>query len=199
MQKRGQITLFIIIGIVIITAIILTFALRTDLAKSAVKKATFLTESFSSKADNVQVIAEDCLESKLKEAVILYGNRKVEDYESAIAEHIEGTIIPCLDFSSVEGVDVSREGDIQVFAELNSDKSAISATAILNIEVDRDKDHRSIQEVYADVSFFKKCCVPVKVNSDCEAKDSGTYKACGFVFELEKGDSVKKGGECLAC
>lgn len=199
MQKRGQITIFIIIGIVLIAIIALTLGLRTDLAKSAVKKAASLTESFATKSDNVKVIAEDCLKSKLQEAVILYGNRKVEDYEKALANQIESSIPVCLDFSSVDGVDVNREGNIEIVTELNADKSAVSATATLNIEINHNEDHQTIENVYAEVSFAKKCCVPVRVDSDCMSKDSGTYKVCGFVFEIQDGDSLGRGGNCLAC
>lgn len=199
MQKRGQITIFIIVGVVLIAIIALTLALRTDIAKSAVKKAASLTESFATKANNVQVIAEDCLKSKLQEAVILYGNRKVENYEAALADHIKNSMPICLDFSSVEGVDVSRQGDLKVFVELNSDKSAVTATAAVNIEVERGDDHQSIEDIFAEVNFAKRCCVPVRVDSDCEAENSGTYKACGFVFEVEEGNSLKRDGECIAC
>ena len=199
MQKRGQITIFIIIGIVIITIIGLTIAFRTEFAKSAVRKAASLTESFTTKANTVQTIAEDCLKSKLQEAVILYGNRKVEDYELAVSEHIKSAMTVCLDFSSVDGVDVSRQGDITVISELNAGKSSISSTAKLNIAVEHSEDYQSIEEVYAEVNFAKRCCVPVKVDSDCLSKDSGLYKVCGFVFDVQEEQSLQKGGECLAC
>lgn len=200
MQKRGQITLFIIIGIVIIAVIAMVFALRTDLVKSSAKKIVSLTESFTSSANEVQGIAEDCLKSKLQEATILYGNKKVENYEEAVAGHIKDTLASCLDFSSVDNVEVSREGDISVTAELSSDKSSISATAKVNIEINSGKDHQSIEEIYAEVEFYKRCCVPVRVNSDCESKDSGQYNVCGFFFDVSEGDKVfDAGGSCLAC
>lgn len=199
MQKRGQITIFIILGIVIIAIIGAVLFLRTDIAKSTIKKAVSLTESFTSKASEVQSIAEDCLKSKLQEATVLYGSKKVEDYEAAISNQIKNSLAACLDFSSIEGIDVSREGDIDVVAELSTDKSSISATAKVNIEVSRGKDHQSIEEVYAEYSFAKRCCVPVEVSSNCKAKNAGQFKVCGFLFDVSEGQSLDKGGECLAC
>ena len=84
MFKRGQITIFIILGIVLIAIIGVVLFLRTDLAKTTIQKAVSLTESFTSKTNEVQGIAEDCLKSKLSEATVLYGNKKVENYEQLI-------------------------------------------------------------------------------------------------------------------
>lgn len=199
MLKRGQITIFIILGIVLIAIIGAVLFLKTDLAKTTIKKAVSLTESFTSKTNEVQGIAEDCLKSKLTEAVVLYGNKKVEDYEKAISDQIESSLPTCLDFSSVESVDVSREGEIDVVTELSDDKSSLSATATVNIEVNKDTDHQTIEDVYAEYSFFRRCCVPVDVSSDCKAESAGNFKVCGFLFDVTEGQTLDLGGECLAC
>lgn len=200
MLKRGQITIFIILGIVIIAIIGFVLALRTDIVKSTVQKAASLAQSFTSQANEVQGIAEDCLKLKLQEATVLLGNKKLENYEDAVSGQIKGSLAVCLDFSSVENVDVSREGDISVITELSPDKSSISATATVNLEVSSGKDHQSIGEIYAEYSFVKRCCVPVKVDSGCSSKDVGIYNVCGFEFNIQEGDSVfDMGGNCIAC
>jgi|SRR3989338_543681 len=199
MLKRGQITIFIILGIVLIAIIGAVLFLRTDIAKTTIKKAVSLTESFTSKTNEVQGIAEDCLKSKLSEATVLYGNKKVENYEQAISDQIKSSLPTCLDFSSVDGVDVSREGTINVVTELSSDKSSLSATATVNIEIDRNTDHQTIEDVYAEYSFTRRCCVPVEVSSDCKAKIAGNFKVCGFLFDITEGQALDQGGECLAC
>ena len=70
-MKRGQVTVFVIIGLVLVVAIGLVFMYKDKIITTQEKlgEGVALSES----EQEVQVIVENCLEETAKEAIILLG------------------------------------------------------------------------------------------------------------------------------
>ena len=112
MQKRGQITLFLIIAVVMLVSIGagLYFLLdynRPDVEKPSLVKSAALEAASSTMRSFVQ----SCLEKKTREAIDNYGIRK--DYsEELIKNYIDSSMIECVDFAYFEskGFIVEEDG-----------------------------------------------------------------------------------------
>lgn len=197
MSKRGQITLFIIVGIVIIIAIALVVVLRSSLLKASSQQAVSKTLSFSDSVEEVKHVVDTCLENSLKKGVVQLGNRRTEEYESELAQVVQSELYRCADFSQLS-VDVVRSTP-SVTISLSEDRSKVIADADFELVVKRGADVERLQSFSQELELFTDCCVPVAVDSQCRAKEDGEFRVCVSQYTLQEGDSLMSGGECLAC
>jgi len=136
MQKRGQVTVFIIIGI----AILILFGVFFYIKSTAVKIDLGNEETFS--VEPVKLIVEDCFEDTSKEALLILGLRGGDIYlknpyiipayafshittfaytngkitlpnflkiKNSLEDFVENRIIDCVDFKIFKGVKVKTE------------------------------------------------------------------------------------------
>ena len=66
MFKRGQITIFIILGIVILIAVVFGIMMRKEIVKAVSSSEEKNAISFSEQSQQVKAHVEDCLEEALK-------------------------------------------------------------------------------------------------------------------------------------
>jgi hypothetical protein len=199
MQKRGQITVFVILGIVIIVSIILVVTLKGSTVKSVIEKEISGTSSFSEHVEEVEGIVQGCLDRALKKSVITLAVENPLSYKEKMASIIKAEIYDCADF---EGISVKVTTGIINNIDLNyvgAGGTKISARLDFDIKIEQGKIFERLDEFYTETSIVPDCCVSVVVNKDCEAEEDTKAVSCGRILNVKKGESLKEGGKCLAC
>ena len=118
MKKRGQLTAFIIIGIVIVAIIILLLATQYSKLKQVQKQEISETTSFQPILAQINSLIENCIKEEAKNALDLYGL-----YESKISTHIQSHIAQCAE----PLLNSYREKSIEITAQ-----SPTSTTTLTN-------------------------------------------------------------------
>jgi|GEM_PF-2738428 len=157
MLKRGQVTIFIILGIVIVIAVVFGIALRKDIAK--VVKGTESREemSFQEQANEVKKHVDDCLEDALKDAVF---NSNVgsspsitsfDDYYAQIAILVEDKVEKCINLNQFRPLIIRREPEMEVivYGDAKVPPTKIAAEAKFKVNIERDTDTASFESFTA--------------------------------------------------
>ncbi|MBI4153746.1 hypothetical protein HY501_00260 [Candidatus Woesearchaeota archaeon] len=197
MLKRGQITLFIVVGIVIVLSIILVVVLRGSLLKATTEQELGKALSFTDSVSGVKNVVDACLEESLKKGVAQLGNKKVDNYEAELGQVVQGELYRCIDFSQLSVTVLKKTPEVTV--SLSEDRSRMIAELDYELIVKRGEEEERLREFSTELSLFTECCVPVSVDSECRAKESGEFRVCVSQYNLREGDSLMVGGECLAC
>lgn len=117
MFKRGQITIFIILGIVILMAVIFGVVMRKEIVKAVSSSEDKQAISFTEQSAEVEKHVVGCLEESLRDAVF---NSRIgsmpsiasnEDYYAQIAMLVKDKTDACIDFEQFSGLSITR-GDI---------------------------------------------------------------------------------------
>ena len=74
-DKRAQITIFIIIGLLILFAFFFTFQLTTKIQKGQLEEAKEQTIAKSFKKEALRIFVEDCLTDELEQGLLLIGKQ----------------------------------------------------------------------------------------------------------------------------
>jgi len=156
--------------------------------------------SFADEVDEVRAHIETCLDSSFKESVAYYANKEVEDYETEVADYALDLFKTCILFDQFRTVDVVPESVPEVAVEFQEDSRIVYATLYYTISVEKGTQKEVLEEFSTNVHLSEsRCCVPVEVDSSCNAEEEGIYRVCGFLFDVQSGDSLERGGKCVAC
>jgi len=196
MKKRGQVTIFIALGIILVVALILVIAFRGNIAEVITQQTTGAKTGFSAQVDEVRSHVQNCLEKSLQEAYPILATRKVSDYDSELATEVEIRVGQCADLTSFTDVYVRKLGSPKVEAFRDSSNTQITATLTFPLSVEKGDNVERLESFSAEESLVKPICVlKEKLDSNCRATEE--VIAGGFIFE--PGEEVKIGGECLEC
>lgn len=156
MLKRGQVTIFIILGIVVVVAVVFGIALRKDIAKAVKGTETKETMSFQEQAGEVKKHVEDCLEKALLDArnqqPALRQYMLPEQYNEELAAAIKQRFEACLGFRQFEGLEITEGDIIGVETSTNNARTERSAVAHLDVTIKKGSDSASFSEFEASVS-----------------------------------------------
>ncbi|MBU2637480.1 MAG: hypothetical protein KJ955_00750 [Nanoarchaeota archaeon] len=149
MHKRGQVTIFIILGIVIVIAVVFGIALRKDIAKGVSSLESRLTSSFQDEVDAVQLHVDDCLEKALKDAIYNSPIGRARDlteerYEQQLAAFVKGKANECINFTQFEGLTIARSAPLEV--EVDYRITFATADASMRISITKGEDSASLSE-----------------------------------------------------
>ncbi len=75
MHKRGQITVFIILGILVLATILIATSVSNSVQKEKFQKDADETAELESKANSVKTLVEDCIEKTGEKAILILGYR----------------------------------------------------------------------------------------------------------------------------
>lgn len=193
MQKRGQITIFIIIGIVILLVLaVVYFVIYSP------RQPEIPPEQFS----DVQKYVDSCVEQTLRDGVTRLGRGPNLDYEGSLAGYVKTYLVYCPNFTADFPELVVRPKDIvSVDVTLASDKSMVSAVVTYPISISKGSYTRNLERFYAEYSLVERGCASVPVNTNCRytGSDTVTVKVTGITFTFNTGDFVGISGVCIAC
>ncbi len=193
MEKRGQLTIFIILGMVILAVLVLVFFLLYRPSPLGV-----VPEQFSS----VQEYVDSCVEQTLRDGVTALGRGPNLNYEAALADYIKNYLVYCPNFT-VDFPDlIVRPKDIVfVSASLSNDKSLVSTIVIYPITVRKGVYTKTLERFYAEYNLINHDCASVPVDAECKAQISApvTVKVAGITLTFKPGDFVGLGNTCIAC
>lgn len=136
MQKRGQVTIFVILGIIIIVAIVFGITMKKQIAQTLRGSETAETLSFTEQAQEVKKYVEDCLKESLIDAkdAMLPLNMDPEDYNNQLQRGVKERTIACLNFRQFADVEITDNKDeMTVEISRNSKRTVITAIAKFDV------------------------------------------------------------------
>lgn len=155
MFKRGQITIFIILGIVIIIAVVFGVVMRKEIVKAVSSSEEKEAISFSEQSAEVQKHVEGCLEQSLNDAVF---NSRVgsmpsitsnEDYYAQIAILVKDKINLCINFEQFSGLLITQGEvtDLKVYGNSASPyPTKIQADLKMNVNIVKGEESGAYSE-----------------------------------------------------
>ena len=200
-KKRGQVTIFIILGIIVIISIIVVLVLRNSEVKTSVSSKLPETQTFSSTVDDIERMITKCLSQTIEDGVFLLTNIERERYEPLMESYIRNHIFSCIDFSPYTAVEIDAGTRLESLdVTLANDRTFISADMTYPITITKGISKTKLNDFTATYALKNECCFRVK-NTNCIASESGTFEnGCGMTAEIKKGESLlTEGGICLAC
>ncbi|PIN80697.1 hypothetical protein COV16_00405 [Candidatus Woesearchaeota archaeon CG10_big_fil_rev_8_21_14_0_10_34_8] len=198
MIKRGQITIFVILGIVLIVALVLVGVFKGEEVKKGVEKQITSVGSMSEYVAEVEVIVQDCLEHSMIETFAELGVGAIGNYKEDFGKILKFKVLECVDFSSVNAKVVS-EGIDSVDVSYAAGNTKIQVNLNYDISIEKDENVKRLNKFYSEVSIIPECCIPVQVDGNCKAKESSNVVSCGRLFKIDQGESLEMDGECSAC
>lgn len=211
MKKKGQITFFVILGLVILTVIlIIVYFSSAALRTGEPLKEVIIEEDVSM----VKGYVVSCLEDSLKDAVsycsgnLADGGPKCSDYELDIAARVkEGfcdCVPDCTDFSSIENIIVEVKGEMSVTAQLTNDKKKVTVRMEYPLLIKKGGSEHLIGKTespfFAEYALEQSDCVIIDVDEDCIAAETKTVEVLGLILTYRENiDKVAIGGTCIAC
>lgn len=214
MEKRGQVTAFIVLGIIILAVI--GVAIYISQVTISSKKPT-LPETVSYEVQSVEEFVTSCLEEALDSAVSFCsgsfktGEPKCPDYEAAIEEKLLEDFCLCIpackDFSTFKNLDVEAKGDPEPKAKLVGGGESLILTMVFPIQVNKGESEylfgTTDTPFVVEHSFVESGCVPIKLRnndySECLADEDKSVELLGLRLEYREGDKVGVGDKCIAC
>ncbi|MBU2589152.1 MAG: hypothetical protein KKA65_02995 [Nanoarchaeota archaeon] len=157
MDKRGQVTIFIILGIIIIVAVIVGLILSKTFQKSAAEAQFDASASFSEQVNYVQKHIEDCIEEKLTETIPYFANKNIEteeEYKEAVAYFVNDRLNSCLDLNQFTGLDISKDEEREVTIVLDNKRTLLSATVEFNVKITKEDNSETLSKFYAEKSLI---------------------------------------------
>lgn len=148
MQKRGQVTVFVIIGIVVIAIIAMGIFLRKDIASMVAGRESAESTTFQQQAEEVRQHVKDCLKEALigaKEAMPS-ANIAPEDYNAQLAVAVADRAEQCLNFRQFEGLEITSERDMAVEIVRNVKLTTVGATVRFKVDIQKGEQSQSYSE-----------------------------------------------------
>ena len=111
MFKRGQITIFIILGIVILIAVVFGIMMRKEIVKAVSSSEEKNAISFSEQSQQVKEHVVDCLEESFKKAKdsMPPANIAPEEYNDALVRATKERMLTCLNFRQFSGFEITEK------------------------------------------------------------------------------------------
>lgn len=192
MLKKGQITLFLIIGIIIFAIVSLIIISNDKLTKSKISE-----EELKLKVTNY---VEGCLKQTFEESIAI--TKGSPEQVSEIEDYIVIHLSDCTQFNETEFTNFKINKKLKdVKVSFNQDFSKISANINYPIEVN-DKGKIIKFEIFSsEIPLKRSFCFDVKINNkqECIAQENKFVSAAGLSRDVIIGDSLLAGGVCLAC
>lgn len=198
-MKRGQVTIYIIIGIVIVSVIFLSIFLYSKFSETATDIVEEQTLTFKQQVAQVEEKVQRCLEESSEKAVLDLTDKTVIDYEQQLADEIKIRVEQCSNFETYAGLSINPGQITQLDATLSNDKGAVTVEMTRPMKIISGEQEAKLNDFSVEVKLKKSCCMPVEVDSDCRAVEAGEYSACGILLVLEAGQKAQLGGDCVAC
>jgi len=159
MYKRGQVTIFIILGIIIIAAIMVGLILSKSFQKSAAEAQFDESASFSEQVNYVEKHVQDCIEDKLTEAIPYFADKNIETeekYKESVAHFVNDRLNSCLNLNQFEGLDITQDKERGVIVNLDAKKTLLSATIKFKVKISKEDSKETLSEFYAEKSLIGK-------------------------------------------
>jgi len=188
-KKRGQVTVYVILGIVILFVMVI-FGFLFFSGRIGVK-------SFSPDFDEVRSHVDGCIYQILEEGVSFYGNHDGIGYEADLADYIFDYLPLCVDFSKFERVEIESYRIDDVRVSLGEYK--IGVIVEFPIIVKRGGDEKKFVEFYSEFPLRESGCVDISVDNGCHALEMKSVEMVNLILNYEIGDYVGVGGQCVAC
>ncbi len=194
MQKRGQLTIFIIIGIVILLVLGIIFFMMYK-----PKPPQVVPEQFS----DVQKYVDGCVEQTLRDGITFLGRGPNPDYNNNLADYIKQYLVYCPNFTAdFPDLEVRQKDIVSVAVSMNDDKSLVSAVVVYPVVVTKSGYTKTLERFYAEYPLVAEYnCASVPVDAACKAKISSplTVKVGAITFTFKPDDFVGIGNTCIAC
>ncbi|MDI6737671.1 MAG: hypothetical protein QME12_04090 [Nanoarchaeota archaeon] len=144
MQKRGQVTIFIILGIIIIVAIVFGISMRKQIAKAVAGTETLEALSFTEQSQMVKEHVEDCLKEALVDAVFNSnvgaspGITSFEDYYAQVAILVEDHAERCINLNQFRPLIIRRVNEmvVAVYGDIKIPPTKIAAEAKFKVHIE---------------------------------------------------------------
>lgn len=198
MQKRGQITIFIVVGIFIVATIILVAVLKGGTIKNAIEKGLSSTGSLDAVVDDVNSIIQGCFDKAMQESFRRMAVGKFNDYSKEFGNILESELLKCVNYDSIQATVVASDID-NLNILISPDSTQIKAEMKYNVLIKKDNEVRRLDTFYSQLSIIPQCCIPVEVGDGCLAVRSVKAISCGRIFDITAGESLDDGGKCGAC
>jgi len=210
MVKRGQITAFVIIGLLILVVIgIVLFIGQRAVSQSK----TTVAETVSYEALDVKNYIETCLDQSVEGAVdycsgtFATGGPKCPDYEPDIAEKVEEDFCDCIegctDFSTFKSLDIEVKSQPDVQVIMTNDKKTLNVLMVYPLVIKKGDSEFILGTVDSPFStkyeLEETACVHIEVDENCKAKEAKQVEILGLRLSYNVGDKVAIGGSCIAC
>ncbi|RKX59267.1 MAG: hypothetical protein DRP29_04955 [Thermodesulfobacteriota bacterium] len=192
-KKRGQVTVYIILGIIIVTAVITLVVVLSD------RSETQETSTFQNRVESLKDHMNRCLESSAESAVYELANEKIANYENELEKRIRKKVEACSNLDTYEGLTVEQEGIRSVNVKISEEKTKVFVEMVLPLKIKGEDKESKLSRFSTEVKLLKECCIPVEVDEDCRSLEDGEFKSCGIILKLNKGQKVQYGGKCVAC
>lgn len=199
-KKRGQITIFIIVGIVIVITVILGITLGSRIMREEAEQELIRIIA-ESDIGGINNYVEGCLRDSLKNSVSYLGDKNVLNYEMELKERVLLGIRSCVDNTKLRDLGVTRIPIIREIDLIIEDVTDDNIFVTLNwpLGVRTEGAERRLENFNAVYRLTKNCCVPVRVDNNCRLENNINIRICNIEYKLNSGDSLKSGGVCLAC
>ena len=152
-MKRGQVTVFVILGIIVIIAVILGFVLRKSFTESAAEAETKEIISFADEVREVRKHVEDCMGQALEDSVPYFSNKNIPDYDTylkEVAKFVSERTEVCLKLSQFANLKITKE-DITIETVMDEKRTLLSATAMFDVKIERNGEQETLSEFHAEV------------------------------------------------
>jgi len=190
-KKRGQVAIYVVLGIIILSTLVVISYLRFSGEKDDIKGTP---ESYF---NEVETHVEGCISQVLEEGVGFWGVRldNVGDYEANLADYIKLHLPLCVNLLMFEGVESYRIDKVIV----SVDDMEINVHVIFPITVKAKGVEKKFTDFVSEYPLKEEGCVDVSIDSNCMALESKTVHLANIIFEYNVGDFVGVGNECIAC
>lgn len=156
MSKRGQVTIFVILGIVILFIVILGYSFRTSIFKTSSETAIKETASFADEVNGVRAQVEDCMESALSEAIPWFGNtpfKSYDEYYTAVGSFVSDRMKACLNVAQFRGLSIDKQNDPVVTVFADNQKTMITAIAKFDLKITKAESEQTLSEFQAKINL----------------------------------------------
>ena len=142
MVKKGQVTLFIIVGLVILLMVVLVLITNSDfLNKDSSTKDYIITEST---LDSLEFYISECIYQKIKQGLFLYGL----DNLTIVKQYLEDNLTECIDSINGSQNIIISEGNISSDLFLTDNNDSIIFDMDYNIKLSRNKITSELLDFY---------------------------------------------------
>ncbi|MBI2673129.1 hypothetical protein HYX19_02615 [Candidatus Woesearchaeota archaeon] len=193
MFKKGQVTAFIIVGVVLF--VIVSFIIISR-SKPLTQPKVF-DEQLKLKIINY---VEGCLKQNLEESIALTkgDSERVSDMEDYIFVHLS----ECTQFNEPSFKDLKiskRLKDVNVL--FNQDNSRIAVNIDYPLTITSKLGNLELKKFSTEIVLKRNFCFDVRVNNkdECISHEDKFVSSVGLSREVRIGDSLLAGGVCLAC
>ncbi len=195
-KKRGQVVIFIALGIILVVILALAIGFRSDITKIVTQSKSATQATFTTQVDEVQKHIEQCLLTSLRQAIPILAGKNTKDYDSDLAEETRLRAGLCLNLETFRNLELKKLAEPKLQIQRNTENTQVTATMELPISIQSGTDTQQLNEFVAQESLRKQSCVLKEMlDNSCKAKQDLTVG----IFVFRQGQEVKMGGECLAC